>query len=255
MKQEINYSRYVDRYLDGVMSASEKLWFEKEIDSNVELQSEIDLQKKINHVISDKDILDLQSRLDVIYRKTYHPWKETINFAKLKAKPVYILSGIAVILLLAFSLVASFMYGKKTTSEALYAEYYKRAEINMNLRTAEDIVDSELRSAMVLYDNKDYEKAIVLFEKIIEKDNTRIGLNLYSGISRMEIKQYDEANRNFNKIIDHKANAFIESAQWYLGLCYLMTSENQKAKEVFYRIAKSDGYYKKDARRILKKIK
>ena len=70
----------------------------------------------------------------------------------------------------------------------------------------------------------------------------------------MEIKQYDEANKNFKRIIDHKANAFIESAEWYLGLCYLMTNDNLKAREVFEDIASSDGYYKKEARRILKKI-
>ncbi len=52
MKQEINYSRYVDRYLDGVMSASEQVWFEKELKDNSELQSEIEMQRKIGKVRS-----------------------------------------------------------------------------------------------------------------------------------------------------------------------------------------------------------
>ena len=71
----------------------------------------------------------------------------------------------------------------------------------------------------------------------------------------MEINEYGEANKKFNKIIDHKANAFIESAQWYLGLCYLRTEKSEKAKDIFSSIANSRSYYNKDARRILKKMK
>ena len=94
MKQELNYSRYVDRYLDGVMSVSEKNWFEKELKDNAELQAEIDLQKKINKVLSDQDTFKLQAQLDEVYLKTYRPWNKTVVFP-LKKKTVYLLSGIA----------------------------------------------------------------------------------------------------------------------------------------------------------------
>jgi len=253
MKQEINYSRYVDRYIDGVMSVNEKIWFEKELKDNNKLQSEIDMQQKIEKVLSDQDTLNLQTQLDEIYLKTYRPWRKTITFPKVKRKSIYIISSLAAsVVMISFILFAGIK--KSSSTASLYAEYYQPAEINMSFRTAEDIVDSDLRSAMSYYENKEYSKAIVLFEKILETDNSRIGLNLYSGISRMEIQQYAEANNNFKRIIDHKANAFLESAEWYLGLCYLMTSENDKAREVFNKIASTNGYYRKDARRILKKI-
>jgi tetratricopeptide (TPR) repeat protein len=107
---------------------------------------------------------------------------------------------------------------------------------------------------MTLYENKDYADAIQLFEKVLAEDNSRVGLNLYSGISHMEIEEYAEANNSFKKIINHKANAFIESAEWYLGLCYLKTNENDKAAIVFEDIVERDGYFKKDARKIIKKL-
>jgi TolA-binding protein len=71
----------------------------------------------------------------------------------------------------------------------------------------------------------------------------------------MEINEYAKANENFKRIIDHKANAFIESAEWYLGLCYLKTGDINKATEIFQTIAVSEGYYKKEARKVLKRIK
>ena len=125
----------------------------------------------------------------------------------------------------------------------------------MSFRTAENVVDNDLRSAMILYEQKEYTKAIELFENILKADESRIGLNLYTGISHMEIKEYAEANKNFKKIIDHKANAFIESAEWYLGLCYLMTDDTVKAEEIFVDIAGKNGYYRKEAKRILKMLK
>ncbi len=257
MKQEIDYSRYVDRYLDGVMSASELNWFEKELQDNAELESEINLQKKIETVISDQETIELQVQLNDIYTKTYRPWKKTITIPKLKKKSLYIATGAATILLLLFLAVYGIIRHRSSTaasSAKIYAQYYQPADINMSFRTAEDIVDSDLRLAMLSYENKEFEKAIELFEKIIKSDNSRIGLNLYSGISRMEIQQYAEANKNFKMILDHKANAFIESAEWYLGLCYLMTEENIKAREIFTAIASSDGYYRKEARRILRRM-
>ena len=250
MKQEINYSRYVDRYLDDVMSVSEKNWFEKELEDNAELQAEIDLQKKINKVLSDQDTFKLQAQLDKVYLKTYRPWGKTVNISK--KKMAYLLSGIAATLILAFVLIHGRM--QQSSSVSIYAQYYQPADINMSFRTAEDIVDSDLRLAMIYYENKDFPKAIEHFENILKTDDSRIGLNLYSGISRMEIEQYAEANKNFKRIIDHRANAFIESAEWYLGLCYIMTDETEKAREVFTKIASEDGYYKKDARKILKKL-
>lgn len=253
MKQEINYSRYVDRYLEGVMSAGEKAWFEKELKDNAELQEEIRLQKKINIVISDQETFKLQAQLDDIYLKTYRPWPKSINIPKLKKSTLTVVSGIAAVLILAL-FVFQGIIKKSSSSATIYAQYYQPADINMSFRTAEDIVDSDLRLAMMYYESKQFSKAIVHFENILSLDSSRIGLNLYSGISRMEIEEYAEANKSFKRIIDHQANAFIESAEWYLGLCYIMTDESGKAREIFHKIASSDGYYRKEAKRILKKL-
>jgi tetratricopeptide (TPR) repeat protein len=254
MKQEINYSRYVDRYLDGVMEIDEKNWFEKELQGNDALQGEVNLQKRILEAIADHNTLELQNQLDLIHKQTYKPWLSAIRMPSTSKRSLYILGGMAASLV-ALMIIWLTSTRNSTTSSDLYAEYYQPAEINMSFRTAEDIVDGDLRSAMLFYENKQYEKAISLFEKILGADQSRIGLNLYSGISYMEINEYAEANKNFKKILDHKANAFIESAQWYLGLCYLKTSDVDKAKEIFLTISESNGYYKKEARKVLKKLR
>ena len=76
---------------------------------------------------------------------------------------------------------------------------------------------------------------------------------VYEGISYMELEQFDRANGQFALIIQDQTNAFVESAEWYLGLCYLKT-DRSKALRTFEQIEKRKGYYSDDARRILRKI-
>jgi len=252
MKQEMNYSEYVDRYLDNVMSKEERIWFEKELEGNLKLQNEVKLQKNLQAAITDSETMALKKQLNLIHDQVYKPWTVKVSKFSMK-KATVIVSGIAV----AFALVALFLISQKNkpSSADLYAQYFKPAEIGMSFRTSGNAVSNELRTAMMLYESKRFDEAIVMFEQILEKDNSRVGLNLYSGISHLEVNQYDEANIRFKRIIDHKSNAFIESAEWYLGLCYLLKEDEENAVEVFKKIVDKKGYYAKDAKKILNKLK
>ena len=228
MKQEIDYSGYVERYLDGVMSPEEQTWFEKELEDNAELNEELELHRKIDRALSEKEITELEAQLDTIYRETYKPLPKIPHIPgksrKLIAYGSAALAGLALVAWIAVGLISH-----RASGTELYAEFYQPAEINMSFRAAEDMVDSDLRRAMLLYEEEKYAEAIGLFEKILTEDDSRIGLNLYSGISYMELEEYAKANRNFQRIIDQQAMAFLESAEWYLGLCYLMTEETGQA--------------------------
>jgi tetratricopeptide (TPR) repeat protein len=255
MKQEMNYSMYVDRYLDGVMSVDEQFWFEKELQHDADLQEEVKLQKNLQKMLAEKEVLELESELDVIYQQTYHPWKTTIssvsrNIKESLTKYTVVAASIALIIIMS----VTFFSRRGSTNADIYNAHFQPAEISMIFRASAEEVNSDLRNAMTMYENKEYGKAIQLFEKVLAEDKSRIGLNLYSGISHMEIEEYAEANKSFQKVIDHQANAFIESAEWYLGLCYLKTNENEKATEVFEEIVERDGYFKKDARKIIKEL-
>jgi tetratricopeptide (TPR) repeat protein len=252
MKQEMNYSRYVDRYLEGVMNNAERIWFEKELDGNSELQKEIHLQQKLNTVIADQESIALQRQMNNIHKKIYGNIIPDLNFSRSFKNILSLATGIAAVVAISAVIIIKSM--SVNTTDKIYTEYFKPADMSMSFRSSGEVFNNDLRSAMTLYDNQKYVDAIQLFEKILKEDGSRIGLNLYSGISHMEINQYSEANERFKRIIDQKANTFVESAQWYLGLCYLRTNEIDKAKEIFAGISKTGIYYKKDARSILKRM-
>lgn len=255
MKHELNFTGYIDRYLNGTMSQNELNWFLKELDGNVQLQEELRMQKRLNDLIMDQKTISFQAQLELIHNELFKEDKFIKRFLPQgKKKMLYTSMAVAASCFLFFLVITKHSSGNIDKNQ-IYTEYFKPAETGMVFRTSNDYgINIDLRKAMTLYEERKYNQAIGIFEEILNKDSSRIGLNLYSGISNMEIKEFDKANKNFNKIINHKANAFIESAQWYLGLCYLMTDDSKKAKEIFGTISKSSGYYSKDARKILKKI-
>lgn len=256
MKQEVNLSAYVDKYLDDVLSDKEKKQFNRELRYDTDLQEELDLQKKLNVMLQDGEVLELAQQLDAIYEEQYTPWVKQVG-RKIHINRKTLLRSVSIAASVAFILFSLTWLTRvtETSVDGIYEDHFETAEISMSFRSAADQVDQDLRKAMKLYEDKEYTEAIVLFENVLSRDNSRIGLNLYSGISHMEIEEYEKATSNFRKIIDHKANAFVESAEFYLGLCYLKTDETEKAVTVFQDIVNRDGYFRKDARKILRKIK
>jgi tetratricopeptide (TPR) repeat protein len=112
-----------------------------------------------------------------------------------------------------------------------------------------------IRTALGLYERGNYQEALPIFKQILTKSQTNHAVNLYAGISFMEIRKYNEATASFEQIIEHKNNLYIEQAEWYAGLCYLVSDQEEKAQRQFTKIVNRDGYYRDQAREILKKMK
>ena len=249
MKNQIDYSEFIERYLDGEMSGHELTWFEKELDSNEWLQSELNLRKKVNMAILKDKFMQYRDELEEAYAVT----QGGENVIPRKRKRVYwggsLVATILIAAVLYFSLSES-----NVSHEKLFNQYYKPFESNMTFRSADNNLNSSLSKAMQLYENKNFADALVLFEEILQSDPDRVGLNLYSGISRMELHEYEKAGTSFDKVINDQFNLYIEQAEWYLSLCYIITNQNDKAVQLLDKIVDNKSYNYKAAKRILKKL-
>ncbi len=253
MKDELNYGEFIERYLDKEMGKSELSWFEKELDDNPELQKELKLRMNVNNAIIEKDVMDLRDKLEKSY-SSVEPERTNKSQSPSFINKKYLMFTSVISILVIGSLLFLFFMNKSLTNEEIYAMYYHPYEASLNFRATGNNVDEDLRYAMQYYENRDFRNALVLFEKILKNDDSRIGLNLYSGISHMEINEYNNANEKFQTIIDHKYNLYIEQAEWYLGFCYLMTDNSDKATKQFKQIAENSGYYSVKAKEILKRM-
>ena len=254
MKNNLNFNEFIERYLDGEMGTNEQIWFEKELEANPELQKELELRRNVNSALKEKEVMELRSQLEEIYSSPEHQETVVKKATTIINRKLLVLVS-AVLILIVGSLIVLLLKSNSFTEKEIYAMYYQPYEATLNFRSADVDIDRDLRTAMQYYENKDFRNALVLFEKILSEDDSRIGLNLYSGISHMEMKEFENANSKFQKIIDHKYNLYIEQAEWYLGFCYLMTDNTEKANLQFRQIAEKDGYYSPKAIEILNKMK
>jgi tetratricopeptide (TPR) repeat protein len=251
MKHDLNYKEYIDRYLQGEMAPDEKNWFEKEIEGNLSLKQEIRLRKQVDIVLADNNLMELKAQLDLIHNEIFVVSEKGKGTIRKIYRRIYASAGALVIVSILFSVYLS---SRNFSNSKLIEDFYKPASASLNFRSANEGQD-QLTKAMDFYKGHKYQQAIELFETILKQDSTKIGLNLYSGISHMEIKEYDIASDRFQKIILNQPNPFVESAKWYLGMSYLMTDKRNKAAEQFEVLASTKGFYQNDAQKILKRIK
>lgn len=252
MKKKINYSEFIERYLDGEMSPDEKLWFEKEIAGNRELDNEVRLRSRVNKAIGEDDVIQLRRQLDEI-----HAVWERKNSRRRISRSVFLRTAVAaasLIVLVVAGWFAMNVWQRTYTHEEVFTMYYEPYDMP-SYRDGNSPADEIFRQALLTYQNRDFEKAIVLFEQVLGRDSLKMDANLMSGISKIETERYGEANQNFRSIIDHRDNLFIEQAQWYLGLSYLMAGEPELAVEMFGFISETEGFYRKKAAKVLKMIR
>src|SRR4030042_4769284 len=194
MKSQINYSEFIERYLDGEMNSPELIWFEKELDSNEWLQKEVKLRKKVNQAILDENSMKFRDELEDAYADYMNNGDSSSD-----RKRKFIVTGSVLVSVMAGVILILYLTGKQYTNQQLFDKYYEPYESNITFRSADNELNPDLVLAMQFYENKNYNEALKLFESILLTEPGRVGLNFYSGISQMEIKEYDIAGKSFNK--------------------------------------------------------
>jgi len=252
MKEKINYPEFIDRYLDNDLSGPELNWFEKELDSNSELHAELKLQKELNEALGQDDILDLREKLNVIHEMV-DPEPNRKKIKKTFSENWVGIAAASAVILVAIGFLLSNSINPARTAEELFDQHYEPYIVPTNYRSATDI-NNVFHMALVEYGNQDYQKALQLFEKVLFEDESRMDVTLLTGISNLEIENYNKANNSFTKVIDQNDNLFIEQAEWYLALCYLKTGEQEKAHLQFGKIITDNSLYKEEAEDILNKL-
>jgi tetratricopeptide (TPR) repeat protein len=252
MEQLSKYHDYIQPFLDGELSREDLDWISKELESNAVLADDIKLYREVDQAIREQDVLDLRNQLNVVHNsldeairnpKKTPRYRKVISYAAIASLAVLISVG-----------VLYKLQNKKLGNVEIFEKYYEPYEITMVYRSGEES-QKLMAEAMQYYDAGRFQDAIVLFEKLLTQDPNAMETNLYSGISYLEVERYSDADRSFNKIIDHNDNLFIEPAEYFLGFCYLMTTDTETARNHFRKIAKSNSSYKDKALEISKRLK
>ena len=280
--------RDIIRYLDGEMLGDELLEFENrmEQDSGLgrlveEIRSLQDVARKsIGYEGDPEQELDEDIRNEI--RSLVREFKEKMNeggglddkkssgyisdqlqdvaagyFHKSPGKPrksqlawysiaaVLVVGGIlSVILLRPFS--------KLSTSEIYnnYAGIYNKSESILELTRSDD----DFLFAVEVFESRDYERAVILFQMLADSIPIRDHALLYLGHSYLGLNLTDMAASSYQQVMESSNLTLLDDAKWYLSLCYLKKDMPDKATELLYEISDSDSPYKRDSKEILRRI-
>lgn len=241
----------ISKYLEGELNPIEAREFEEALATDHELQEEMDLYREVDEALSDTEVLDMRAQLDEIHEELT-PQLEKITRKSSKRVLRY---AVAASLAVMISLGTYSLFFKKVNDTRIVTQFYKPYDVTLVNRSMSTDVQAALGDALYRYENGQHREAIGQFNAILETHPEVTAAYLYSGLSYMELKDFSMAEALFRKVIDHNDNLYLEQANWYLGMVYLNTGQREKAREQFLKIRKSDGIYRDEARRVLRKMK
>jgi len=249
MTRKLKYSQLIERFLAGEMNEDELRWFSKELQFNAELSTELKLDKDLDNILLDEDVLEFRRKLLSIYNE-----KKEVNapkIVKLQPRRWQLAAAAAIAVLMITGGALLFTQQRSYTPEKLFSMYYDSDKsIELTRSGNANIVEAVLK-----FQQRDFQGASLLFAEILDKDSSNMAVWFYNGISYIETDRIDDAATAFKYIIDDKNNLYVEHAEWYLGLCYLKNAQIDFAVDHFRKIAADqDNYHKTEALNILDKL-
>lgn len=242
-----NYLK-IEEWIDGNLLDEELEEFKIEVYSNAKMNSEFVFRNEVNLAIRDKHFAELREKLQNQFDNKSHGSSKVLpqrDFLK-----TWHLAAASFSLILVVGGLWYILSNEPYSSERLIGKYYKPAQPILQVRSMEFTGDDVLKEAFNLYQQNNYENALKYFNSL----NNQIIAKFYSGICYIELGQFSKAIESFEFVVNDADNLFVEQAEWYLGLIFLMNNQKSAALDQFARISESGSYYAGQAKEIIRYI-
>ncbi|MCB9014196.1 MAG: hypothetical protein H6541_00210 [Lentimicrobiaceae bacterium] len=240
----------IERFIAGEMNEDELRWFGKELQTNAELSGELKLDKDLDNILLDEDVVEFRRKLISVFNESKQN-EAAPKVVRMQPRRWQLVAAAAIAILMIAGGAILLTQQRSYTAEKLFSMYYDSERTIELTRSG----NANIVEAILKFQQKDYQGASLLFAEILDKDSSNIAVWFYNGISYIETSRIEDAVKAFRYIIDDKNNLYVEHAEWYLGLCYLKNEQIDFAVEQFRKIADDQkNYHNKEANKILEKL-
>ncbi len=268
----------IDAYVQQKLTGSALESFERELAENEVLRQEVLFRQGIRSVFQVKDVEQViqQAKTDPLLeeaneRKIEHPQLESVHNTIQQAKTENtirrkrIMRRLTVMAIAASFLGMFWMSGLWTVGGQSPIELVNeislepKVELNYVAPQIESVsakagIEDLLSQAMQTYKNKQFDKALEIFDDLRSKYSYETDeILLYEGNIHFHNKNYGRAVESLQQITTRNSK-IKDEAHWHLALTYLKNNEIDLAKEQLKIVIKQSTTHQKDAKSLLKKI-
>jgi tetratricopeptide (TPR) repeat protein len=161
------------------------------------------------------------------------------------------LAKIAALVLLLIAGAGAIILLQKPSPDKLFSDYF---EAYPNIITVKSNATNTLSTALLYYELKDYDSAIILLEKYLNENDADPAAGFYAGVASLANGQADEAIVRLKQVIEEK-NKFSHPAKWYLALAYLKNKDPSTSLQYLQSLIETDDFYRDKSNQLMKKIR
>ena len=241
----------IEAFIEGSLEGEELEDFKAELEFNTDLKAEVSLRKNVETSIGETDILSLRDQLAQTKKEIESTEIKSLIPDSGSEKMHWWKIGAAVIVLM--MAIGGLLKNEISSTGQIYDNYYQSAEWSSQRSVTSDM--GYLHEANSYYVNGEYQKAISLYNEALKKSNEKYVYHFYKGASLQNIGNYEKAIPEYTEVISQGDNIFIEEAEWYKTLCYIRLGEKDVVRKNLLAIIDRKGFYEKDAKAILRKLR
>ena len=236
------------RFLDNELSDQDVEEFKARYGHDDEFTLEVNELSKICISLEAASKVSLKNMVGKpVLRRFLADRKESVSTKNLLKNKWSFRIAAVVIPLIALSIGFEIWVKPRLTNDDLYLAYFQKLQITDESRS---FTGEQKTNFQILQKNIDN----AVLETIDALSDPR---DIYSfGLYCMEEQRFPEAVYAFRRVVGMQEKTYLESSEWYLGLCYLKLNDLENAKLVFTSVAASkDHIFRKESKALLRKLR
>jgi tetratricopeptide (TPR) repeat protein len=253
MDNQMQNMEWIDKYLDGQLTAGESEAFEKMQQEDPSFKELVTDMKMLATGIrsSARDSL-LQEIRDWEGRHQDANAQRTLNIRRRVRRIGWIPIAAAACLTVFLYIGVIRPPQSERIANSIYRNYYDGAyQYVIALTIRSDTKNKQAnQDAFDAYDLDDYHKAIALFSQVPEKSDTVL---FYLGNACLAVKDYEKAGECFRKTLE-TGRFMVDQARWYLALSLLKTRKMNEADSLLKELSGYRNFYQEKARKIVAEL-
>ncbi len=246
MKEE----KYIvfDKYLTHELTQAALTSFEEKLQSDANFKQEFEIYKTLNSSLSSKfenEEEEKRLRNTLSNLGTTYLAEEKSN--KKKGEIISLINYKQLMVAASIALLIGFFIFKD--GNPVYNDFSNHTPLELVVRGENNTATIKAEEA---FNSKNYKEAFKQLSILANKNPNDTEIQLYKGISLLELNKYAEAEAIFNKISSGNSS-FSNTAKWYKALVFLKQGKLEKCKKALKTIPKSAEEYKQ-AKKLLRKL-